>query len=135
MCFGAFDGMHPGHLDFFTQAKKLGDKLIVSIATDNNVMKFKGKDPLFDVDERLTLVENCKIVDQAVVGSEDNFFENIKSYEPDVIALGYDQWAKEDDVIQELKDVGLNSTKVVRLKPYKEDKAKSSIIKENSVDF
>ena len=94
MVFGAFDGLHPGHLNFFEQARSYGDKLIVSVGTDRNVEKIKGKKPLFSQVERLALVDNCKLVDKAVIGAEDNFFENIASYEPDVICLGYDQWAK-----------------------------------------
>ncbi|KKR87898.1 MAG: FAD synthase [Candidatus Curtissbacteria bacterium GW2011_GWA1_41_11] len=135
MCFGAFDGLHPGHLNFFEQAKKYGDKLIVSVGTDKNVEKIKGKKPLFSQVERLALIDNCKIVDKAVIGAEDNYFENIASYEPDVICLGYDQWAREEDVKEGLRDVGLVSCKVVRLKPYEEKRAKSTIIKEESVDF
>jgi len=135
MVFGAFDGLHPGHLNFFEQARSYGDKLIVSVGTDRNVEKIKGKKPLFSQVERLALVDNCKLVDKAVIGAEDNFFENIASYEPDVICLGYDQWAKEEDVKEGLKDVGLTSCKVVRLKPYEEKRAKSTIIKRESVDF
>lgn len=135
MCFGAFDGLHPGHLDFFRQAKARGAKLIVSVATDKNVKKFKNKYPLFTEQERLALVDNCKNVDEAVLGSEYNFFDSIKSYEPDVICLGYDQWANEDDVIRQLAEVGLTNTKVVRLRSYEPNRAKSSITKEESVDF
>lgn len=135
MVFGAFDGLHPGHLDFFKQAKQYGDMLIVSVGTDLNVQSIKGKKPLFTQNERLSLVDACKIVDRAVLGSEDNFFENIKSYEPDVICLGYDQWAKEEDVKEELKNVGLIKTEVYRLKPYEKNRAKSTIAKAQSVDF
>ena len=135
MVFGAFDGLHPGHLDFFKQAKKYGDKLLVSVGTDGNVEKIKGKKPLFSQTERLALVDNCRIVDKAVIGAEDNFFENIARYEPDVICLGYDQWAEDKDVKESLKDVGLKSTQVIRLKPYAQKRAKSSIAKVKSVDF
>ena len=34
MCAGTFDIVHPGHLYFFSEAKKLGDKLIVVVARD-----------------------------------------------------------------------------------------------------
>src|SRR3989344_3724209 len=129
MVFGAFDGLHPGHLNFFEQARSYGDKLIVSVGTDRNVEKIKGKKPLFSQIERLALIDNCKLVDKAVIGAEDNFFKNIAGYEPDVICLGYDQWAKEEDVKEGLTGVGLMKTKVVRLKPYMEKTAKSSITK------
>jgi len=135
LIFGAFDGLHPGHLDFFKQAKKYGDKLIVSVGTDLNVFKIKGKKPLFNQEERLSLVKDCRIVDEAVLGSESYFYENMKKHKPDVICLGYDQWATEREALEGLKGVGLKNTRVVRLKPYQEDRAKSSITKRKSVDF
>lgn len=135
MVFGAFDGLHPGHLDFFKQAKAHGDFLIVSVGTDKNVEKIKGKTPLFNKEERLALVAGCQIVDQAVLGAEHDFYLEIKKNSPDVICLGYDQWAEENVVRAELGKIGLADTQVVRLKPYKEHKAKSSLVKKNSVDF
>lgn len=137
MVFGAFDGLHPGHLDFFKQAKKYGDYLIVSVGTDKNVEKIKGKKPLFSQKERLTLVKNLKIVNKVVLGTErDDFFEHhIKNYAPDAICLGYDQWASEQEVRLELDRVGLAKTRVIRLKPYRSNRAKSTIVKKNSVDY
>jgi len=135
MVFGAFDGLHPGHLDFFKQAKKYGDFLIVSVGTDKNVAAIKGKKPLFNQQERLVLTASVRLVDKAVLGAERDFYRQIKLYKPDVICLGYDQWATEDDVRIELDRVGLKKTKVVRLKPYKVSKAKSTIVKKNSVDW
>lgn len=135
MVFGAFDGLHPGHLNFFAQAKKHGDFLIVSVGTDKNVAKIKGKAPLFSQKERLELVKQSKLVDLAVLGAEKNFYQHIAKYKPNVICLGYDQWATEVEVRKELAKVGLSKTKVVRLKPYNHKKAKSTIVKANSVDF
>lgn len=135
MVFGAFDGLHPGHMDFFKQAKKYGDKLIVSVGTDKNVKKIKGKSSLFNQEERVMLVASCQLVDEAVLGREDDFYNHIKQHQPDIICLGYDQWAAEDEVRAQLLRVGLGKTKVVRLKPYKISKAKSTIVKKKSVDF
>ena len=135
MVFGAFDGLHPGHLDFFKQAKKYGNFLIVSVGTDANVAKFKGKKPLFSQKERLELVSNLKIVDLAILGAETDFYSHIKEFAPNVICLGYDQWATEDEVKKELAKVGLVQTKVLRAKPYKAQIAKSKIMKTQSVDF
>lgn len=135
MCFGAFDGLHVGHLDFFRQAKKHGDFLIVSVGTNKNVEKFKGKVPLFNQSERLELINELAIVDKAVAGVEEDFYREIKKFKPDVICLGYDQWAEEAEVERELAKVGLKDIKVIRLAPYKQEKAKSTIVKKNSVDF
>lgn len=135
MVFGAFDGMHPGHLYFFRQAKRYGDFLIVSVGTDKNVERIKGRRPLFSQEERLGLVSQCHIVDQAVLGAEEDFYKHILKYKPDVICLGYDQWADEGEVRAELAKVGLTKTKVVRLLPYKANRAKSTHLKTSSVDF
>ena len=135
MVFGAFDGLHPGHLDFFKQAKKYGDFLIVSVGTDENVKTIKGKTPLFNQKERLALTGMIELVDQAVLGAERDFYEEIRKHKPHIICLGYDQWATEADARVELDRVGLKGTKVIRLKPYKVSKAKSTIVKKNSVDW
>lgn len=135
MVFGAFDGLHPGHLDFFRQAKEHGDSLVVSVGRDSNVEKIKGRKALFNEDERLELVRQLKIVDSAVLGTEDDFFGHVKQFAPDVICLGYDQWASDTTVRRELDRVGLVKTGVVRLEPYKADRAKSTKLKLKSVDF
>ena len=135
MVFGAFDGLHPGHLSFFRQAKKYGNFLIVSVGTDKNVKKIKGQKPLFSELERLGLVRDLSIVDQAVLGVEEDFYNEIKKYAPDVVCLGYDQWASEAEVKRELLRVGLGKTRIIRLKPYKRNKAKSTVVKKASVDF
>ena len=135
MVFGAFDGLHPGHLDFFKQSKRYGDFLIVSVGTDRNVKKIKGKKPLFNQDERLDLVAACKIVDQAILGTETNFYMHIRDHAPDIICLGYDQWATEKEVREGLKSVGLTNVQVVRLKSYQTERAKSTIVKKKSVDY
>lgn len=135
MVFGAFDGLHPGHLDFFRQAKKYGNFLIVSVGTDKNVKKIKGRKAHFSQDERLALVCECRLVDKAVLGAQQDFYAHIKKYKPDVVCLGYDQWAGEEEVKDELKRVGLVKTRVIRLKVHKGSRAKSTIVKAKSVDF
>ena len=135
MIFGAFDGLHPGHLDFFKQAKKYGDFLIVSVGTDKNVAAIKGKKPLFNQKERLALIASVELVDKSVLGAERDFYEEMRKHKPHIICLGYDQWATEADARVELDRVGLKKTKVIRLKPYKTSKAKSTIVKKNSVDW
>lgn len=135
MVFGAFDGLHPGHLDFFRQAKKFGDFLIVSLGTDKNVEKTKGKGPLFGEKERLDLIKQLRVVNKAVLGSQTDYFLHIKQYAPDVICLGYDQWAQEEHVRRELDRVGLVKTEIYRLRPYEPTRAKSTILKKKSVEF
>lgn len=133
MVFGAFDGLHPGHLKFFESAKKHGDFLIVSVGRDLNVEKIKGKAPLFSQEERLALIRNLKIVDKVILGDSDpnNFFDHIQKEAPDIICLGYDQWASQEYVKKELGKVGLTSTKVVRLSAFKPGQFKSTQMKKD----
>ena len=131
MIFGTFDGLHPGHLDFFRQAKLKGDFLVVSVARDKVVPDFKGNPPMFSESERFDLVSSCKLADKAVLGDEKrgDFYRHIAREKPDVICLGYDQWAQEDDVLENLAKIGLEKTKVIRLSPYKGETHKSSKMK------
>jgi pantetheine-phosphate adenylyltransferase len=48
---GTFDPIHNGHLDVIRRASTLVDRLIVAVATN------AGKDPLFDLEHRLRMVE------------------------------------------------------------------------------
>jgi len=90
MAFGCFSIVHPGHLMYLEEAKKLGNHLTVVLATDNNIEKEKGFKPVFNQTERQKLLTSFSIVDEAIVGYEDDFFKIIKERKPDVIALGYD---------------------------------------------
>ena len=129
MVFGAFDGLHPGHLSFFKQAKKYGDYLVVSVGRDVNVAKFKGRKPLFSEKERLELVENLKIVDKAVLGDKKDFMPHIVAEAPNIICLGYDQWANERELKRDLEKEGLVKTRVVRLVAYKPKVARSRMLR------
>ena len=81
------------------------------------------------------MVSHIDVVDSAVIGAEGDFYTHIAEIDPDVICLGYDQWASDEEVLRKLKSVGLVKTKVVRLKGHKEGRAKSTHLKNRSVDF
>ena len=132
MAFGTFDFIHLGHVDFFNQAKAFGDKLIVVIARDSNVAKIKGNPPFFSQEERLELVNALKPVDLAILGDGSNFFTAVQKYKPSVVVLGYDQKVLFEKYIRKkLDELGLAKTKIVRLKPYKHSKHKSSNVKKH----
>ena len=128
LVFGTFDILHPGHIYFLKQAKKLGDFLIVSLAREKFVRQIKGHKPLHSEKERLDMARALKIVDKAILGSTDNYIKHIVSQKPDIIALGYDQRAFTADLKKKLSDAGLKKIKIVRLKPYKPIFYKSSKI-------
>ncbi len=124
IAFGTFDKVHPGHINFLEQARKYGD-LIVVIARDKNAELVKGRKPKYSEEERKKGVENLKLAKQVLLGALDDKYKVIEDVKPDIIALGYDQNSFTKNLEEELKKKNIKA-KIVRLKPYKEDKYKSS---------
>lgn len=94
MVFGVFDGVHEGHRYFLREAKKLGERLIVVIASDESAKSLKGKTPRMNFEERLRALEAEKLADEIVTGDETaGTWKVLERHQPDVIALGYDQKA------------------------------------------
>ena len=128
MVFGVFDLLHPGHISFLKQAKKFGTFLIVSVARDVNVKKIKKKLPVFDEKKRMSILKQMKVANKIVLGGLKDPWPHIKKEKPDVIALGYDQQFYVGNLMKELPKHGLK-TKVVRLKSFRPEVFKSSIIR------
>ncbi|PNX47026.1 MAG: FAD synthase [Thermoplasmata archaeon M9B1D] len=117
MATGAFDLLHLGHIYYLKEAKKLGDKLAVVVATDSTVRRLKHE-PVNHEEVRLNLIKELKIVDEAYLGHEDDMYEIVKEIKPDIIALGFDQLHNEKNIKTELKKRKIKA-KVVRLNEFK----------------
>ena len=111
---GVFDIIHPGHIHTLTAAKALGDVLVVAIATDKTAQKMKKMSPLHDQELRCELVSSLSMVDEAIIGHEEDIFETVKEVKPDIIALGYDQIHQEKFISDGCKRLSLD-VKIVRL--------------------
>lgn len=61
---GGFDPLHSGHIEYFKEAKKLGDILCVGINSDEWLTRKKGR-PFMSFEERKAIVENIKSVGYA----------------------------------------------------------------------
>jgi len=127
MCFGTFDVLHLGHVNYFQQAKQYGDYLIVVIARDLTKEK-QGKTTTFSEQERLELVKSLKVVDEAVLGNNEDHFKIIQEQKPDIICLGYDQGINENWLKENLSLRGLTNN-LKRMAPYNPKRYKSSKIK------
>ncbi len=88
---GVFDIIHPGHIHTLNAAKRLGDVLVVVVATDDTAQKMKKRLPLHTQEQRRTLVESLRMVDLCVVGYRGDMFKTVGTIKPDIVALGYDQ--------------------------------------------
>lgn len=107
---GTFDLIHAGHLRLLLEAKELAGpngELIVVVARDQNVMRFKGRPPILPEGDRLLILRNLKPVDRAVLGDLSDPLTSIVRAGPDLIVLGYDQWADEAWLRKELDKRGL----------------------------
>ena len=111
---GVFDIIHPGHIHTLTAAKALGDVLVVAIATDKTAQKMKKMRPLHDQELRCELVSSLSMVDEAIIGHEEDIFETVKEVKPDIIALGYDQIHQEKFISDGCKQISLD-IEIVRL--------------------
>jgi FAD synthetase len=126
---GVFDLLHLGHVKFLEEAKKAGGKdaeLIVIIARDSTVEKNKGRKPIMPENQRRTLVESLKVVDEAVLGFEEfDIGDVIERIKPDVVALGYDQ-ADMKKYVQEYVDKHKLNVAIVRIGKFEENALDSS---------
>jgi len=68
---GGFDPLHSGHLNYFKEAKKLGDKLIVGVNSDAWLSRKKGR-PFLACWERTELINSLKMVDQVITFKDDD---------------------------------------------------------------
>ena len=116
MATGTFDLLHLGHIYYLKEAKKLGNKLVVVVATDATVKRLKHE-PVNPEEIRLNLIKELKIVDEAYLGHEDDIYEIVEEIKPNIIALGFDQLHDKNKIENELKKRNINA-KIVRLKKY-----------------
>ncbi len=104
---GVFDIIHPGHIHTLKAAKKLGDVLVVVVATDKTAEKMKKRKPLHDMQLRCELVGALSIVDCSVIGQEGDIFKTVDAVKPEIIALGYDQVHQEKFITDGCKKLNL----------------------------
>lgn len=88
---GVFDLLHPGHVYFLRECKKLGDILVVGVNTDDSVKKIKGeKRPIYSLEERLILLEALEFVNYLIPFEEETPENLIRLIKPDILVKGED---------------------------------------------
>ena len=126
---GVFDIIHPGHIHTLNDAKKLGDILVVVVATDKTAVKMKKREPLHSAELRQELVSSLTMVDLCIIGDEDDIFKTVDLVKPQIIALGYDQTHQEKFITDGCKKINLDVT-VARLESPRPQTSSSKIQKE-----
>ena len=88
---GCFDLLHPGHVRYLSEARALGDALVVALNGDDSVRVLKGDGrPILNETERAEVVAALQAVDYVTVFNEETPREIIAELLPDVLVKGGD---------------------------------------------
>jgi cytidyltransferase-like protein len=68
---GGFDPLHSGHIEYFKQARKLGDKLWVAVNSDEWLARKKGRH-FMPSSERCSIIKNLAMVDKIICDFDDS---------------------------------------------------------------
>ena len=68
---GYFNTLHRGHIEYFTNASRLADELIVIVNNDKQRL-LKGAKEFMQEDERCLIISNLKIVDRVYLSIDED---------------------------------------------------------------
>ncbi len=118
---GCFEIIHIGHTRYLTEAKNLGDILVIGLNSDNSVSRIKSGRPIIPEKQRAEVLSALHMIDYITLFDEDTPYELIKEIQPDILVKGAD-WGKKDIV-------GSDIVRDVRSIPFVEGVSTSEIIK------
>lgn len=122
---GCFDIIHSGHCQYLSEAKKLGDILVVGLNSDSSVKKLKGEErPINSFFDRAAVLSSLKSVDYVCIFEEETPIRLITALRPDVLVKGGDYTI---DNIVGASEVISNGGNVVVL-PFLEGRSTTKII-------
>ena len=99
--YGTYDLLHYGHINLLRRARELGDYLIVGLSSDEFNRDEKGKECYFSFEQRKTMLEAVRFVDQVIPESCCNQKRSdIHEYDVDIFVMG-DDWKGQFDYLEE----------------------------------
>jgi D-beta-D-heptose 7-phosphate kinase/D-beta-D-heptose 1-phosphate adenosyltransferase len=88
---GCFDILHRGHIAYLSQARALGDLLVVGLNTDESIRRLKGPErPINSLEDRMQVLAALECVDHVVPFDEDTPHRLVKAIRPHVFVKGGD---------------------------------------------
>ncbi len=89
---GCFDLLHIGHTRYLEEAKRLGDRLVVGLNSDESVRQLaKGTDrPIVSADQRAEVLAALGCVDYVTIFDEPDPLALIQALRPDILVKGGD---------------------------------------------
>ncbi len=113
---GVFDILHPGHIFLLEKASSYGD-VIVIVAADENVQRFKGAAPVIPELQRLAVIKSLKWVKEAYVGQKgDAYLDFALGLGINMIIIGPNQEIDEELLAEGLKKRGRSDIGVIRIR-------------------
>ncbi len=132
---GCFDVLHVGHIVFLEKAKKLGNKLVVLLESDENIKKNKGINrPINNQENRAKMLMSLRMVDKVIklpeMKTDEDYVTLVKSIKPSVIAVtsGDKRLVQKKE---EAKLVGAKLVTVTKLIPHQSTSRVIEIITQN----
>lgn len=129
---GCYDIIHAGHIQFFSEARALGDHLTVCFASDDVLWDHKERRSSLPQEHKLELLRNLEVVDDAVVGENKtiglDFQDHFRRIQPDILAVTEDD--QHEAIKKELcKEIGASYYKLPKTPPKFEPVSTSGIVK------
>jgi len=98
---GCYDIIHAGHLQFFEEAKALGDHLTVSFASEEVLWHHKKRRSSLPDEHKKKLLESFSIIDEVIIGTDIGMGLDFRTYfleaKPDMLVV------TEDDLYEDIK--------------------------------
>jgi len=131
---GCFDILHIGHVRFLSEAKKMGNYLVVLLENDKKVKKLKGENrPIFAQELRAEMISALNCVDLVVLlpmmGNDRDYLNLVTKIKPDIIAV-----TENDPHIEKKKRQAETVGGELRLIPFVETLSSSTLAKIIGVD-
>jgi D-beta-D-heptose 7-phosphate kinase / D-beta-D-heptose 1-phosphate adenosyltransferase len=122
---GCFDILHRGHVTYLSQARRLGDVLVVGVNADDSIRRLKGPGrPINNLADRMSMLAALSGVDHVVSFEEDTPHQLIEAVRPDVFVKGGDYTRAtlpEADLVEQLGGA-------VKIIPFAFDRSTTRII-------
>lgn len=128
---GFFDLLHDGHIDIIRQSKEQCEYLIVSVGTDDFMIKRKQHKSVLSYEQRAEIVKAIRYVDKVVPETDLDKIAAYKKYKFDVMFAGDDHIneAIYVDATQKLKGYGVDTIFIPRKKIFHLLKSEEELMK------
>ena len=98
ICYGHFNVIHPGHIQYLEFAKKFGNFLILAVKQTNTEHKNNGN--YFSLEQRCKGVSSLDIVDGVIPLYNYDIHKIITEIEPEFFVLGKEHENTEEKILQ-----------------------------------